>query len=138
VGDPEHQLHDYEPGIAPSGLFWTIPIAASTIQVNPGSGVARLTATDVAVEDYHDFFNAIGGGASTPARVSFDVRWSGGGDRERIRDDSYGFVGEFVSGPAEISFTAVSDGKTYTSDAGEQTSPLPPAVGTERNGIFFH
>ena len=27
------QVHDFEPGIAPSGLFWTIPIPGDAIDV---------------------------------------------------------------------------------------------------------
>jgi hypothetical protein len=149
VGDPTKQSHDWEPGIAPSGLFWTIPIPRAAIEVSPGSGEARLHAVDVPVTDYHDFFNAVLGGGPTPlpSHVSFDVRWSGGGARQRIRDEGFGFVGDYVTGDARISFTARDDGGSviYTSDAAGQRNPGPeeggagsPALGHERNGIFFH
>jgi hypothetical protein len=99
VGDPTQQVHDFEPGIAPSGLFWTIPIAPSAIDVDPGSGQARLHAANVPVTDYHDFFNAVGGGGPTPlpSHVSFDVRWSGKGGRQEIRDETFGFTGHYVT-----------------------------------------
>ena len=149
VGDPTHQQHDWEPGIASSGLFWTIPIARSALGVDPGSGQARLRAENVAVTDYHDFFNAVLGGGPTPlpSHVSFDVRWAGGGRRQKIRDETFGFVGNYVTGPATISFTASDDGGgvIYTSDpagqynpAGDQGGAGSPAVGHERNGVFFH
>ena len=148
MGDPTHQQHDWEPGIAPNGLFWTIPVAASTIDVDPGTGEARLTGRSVAVTDYHDFFNAVAGGgpAPVPAHVSFDVRWAGHGDRLRVRDTTFGFTGRFVQGRATVAFTASNDGSgvVYTSDPGGQYNPGPdqggagsPAVGHERNGIFF-
>ena len=149
MGDPTRQQHDWEPGIAPSGLFWTIPIAASAIDVDPGRGRARLRASNMGVEDYHDFFNAaLGGGPDpVPSHVSFDVRWAGGGERCKIRDDVFGFAGQFVAGDATISFTAAQDGSgvTYTADPVGQYNPSPeqggagsPAVGHERNGVFFH
>lgn len=149
VGDPSHQHHDFEPGIAPSGLFWTIPIASSAIDVDPGSGRARLTAREVSVPDYHDFFNAIlgGGPAPVPSHVSFDVRWPGHGERRRIRDETFGFTGHYVTSATTISFTASNDGSgvSYTSDPEGQYNPTveefgagPPAVGHERNGVFFH
>jgi hypothetical protein len=148
VGDPTHQQHDWEPGIAPSGLFWTVPIASSAIDVNLGTGEARLRARGLAIADYHDFFNAVLGGGPDPvaAHVSFDVRWSGHGERQTLRDDAFGFVGHYVPGPATISFSATNDqaGVTYRSDPAGQYNPGAdqggagsPAIGHERNGVFL-
>jgi hypothetical protein len=151
VGDLNQQLHDFEPGIAPSGLFWTIPISSAAIDVDPGSGRARLHAENVAVTDFHNFFIAAGLSppppAPLPSHVSFDVRWSGEGHRRKIRDEEFGFTGQYVSGPTAISFTASNDRSEviYRSDSGGQYNPAvdqggagPPAVGRERNGVFFH
>jgi hypothetical protein len=149
VGDPTHQLHDFEPGIAPSGLFWTIPITPAAVEVDPGSGRARLRATNVRVSDYQNIINAIFGGGPPPlpSHVSFDVRWAGGGSRQKIRDQEFGFVGHYVPGPATITFTASNDvgDVIYSSDPAGQFNPTPdqggagsPAVGHERNGVFFH
>ena len=152
VGDPTQQSHDFEPGIAPSGLFWTIPIAPWAIEVDPRRGRARLRADRVPVPDYHDFFNAIGfidpPIPPVPSHVSFDVRWPGNGDRQRIRDEQFHFTGDYVSSATTISFTAANDhrGVIYRSDHRGQYNPAvgppengagPPAVGRERNGVFF-
>ena len=148
VGDPFSQVHDFEPGIAPSGLFWTIPIAPSAIDVDPGSGRARLHAKNVPVTDYHDFINAVFGGGPTPlpSHVSFDVRWPGNGDRRKIRDGTFGFTGHYVTSATSINFTASNNGSDviYTSDPEGQYNPTvdqggagSPAVGHERNGVFF-
>jgi len=137
-------VHDFEPGIKPSGLFWTIPISPGAIDVDPGKGQARLRAAGFPVSDFGDFGNAVGGGPSTPSVVSFDVRWWGNGERRRIRDELFGFVGEFVSGPATITFSAahaVTGAVLYESDPdGQNNEGLSgmPAVGHERNGVFFH
>jgi hypothetical protein len=151
VGDPFSQVHDFEPGIAPSGLFWTIPIAFSAIDVDPGSGQARLHADNVAVTDFHNFFIAVGLSqpppSPLPSHVSFDVRWPGSGNRQKIRDDTFGFTGQYVTSATTISFTASNDGSgvIYSSDPGGQYNPTvdqggagSPAVGHERNGVFFH
>ena len=148
MGDPTHQQHDWEPGIAPSGLFWTIPISASALDYDLGTGEARLRVSGLAITDYHDFFNAVAGGGPdpVPAHVSFDVSWGGGGDRRKIRDADFDFGGQYVPGPATISFSAANDGTgvTYTSIPAGQYNPGPeqggagsPAVGHERNGTFF-
>ena len=98
--------------------------------------------------DFHDGINAIFGGGPEPipAHVSFDCRWAGHGKPQRIHDNTFAFTGRFVPGPATISFTAQNDGDdvVYTSDPDGQFNPGPeengagsPAVGHERNGIFF-
>ena len=149
MGDPTHQQHDWEPGIADSGLFWTIPIGNGLVHVDAASGTARFRAESVKVTDYHDFFNAVLGGGPTPlpSRVSFDVQWLGGGASTHVRDSDFGFVGDYVPGPARISFTAADDhgDVVYRSDPDGQYNPGldvggagMPAVGTERNGRFFH
>ena len=147
MGDPTQQYHDWEPGIAPSGLAWTMPIAAASLDVVPGTGEARLRASGVAMPDFHDGFSAIFGGGPEPipSHGSFDCRWAGHGEAQRIDDDTFDFTGRFVTGPATISFSASNDGDdvVYNSDPAGQFNPGPedngagsPAVGHERNGIF--
>jgi hypothetical protein len=141
VGDPTQQFHDWEPGIEPSGLFWTIPFPGGAATADPGAGTARLRGESIAVEDYHDFFNAIAetpDPAPRPSHVSFDVRWQGGGDRMKVRDPDFGFVGQFVAGDATIDFSCRDDDSpvVYTSVA-EGQSTVGAGVGHERNGVFF-
>jgi len=143
VGDPTRQQHDWEPGIEDSGLFWTIPIGDGAVDVDPSSGEARFRGQSVKVTDYHDFFNAVGivnGPTPLPSRVSYDVRWSGTGASQAIRDATFGFVGDYVPSKASISFVAMDDHGTviYRSDPDGQSNVGQPAVGTERNGVFFH
>jgi hypothetical protein len=59
VGDPSVQVHDFEPGIKPSGLFWTMPVPANAATVDPATGQARYRLQNIALPDFHDFFNAI-------------------------------------------------------------------------------
>lgn len=156
VGDPTHQHHDWEPGIAPSGLFWTIPVDDSFVQVRGKPGTQRFDGQaryhgEVRLSDYQDFFNAVGLEDPPlpvlPAKVHFDVRWSGGGAAQAIRDDTFGFAGVYVAGPATIRFVARNehDKVVYRSNPDGQFNPTPaeggagmPAVGLEQNGVFFH
>jgi hypothetical protein len=144
----DFQQHDFEPGIADNGLFWTIPIGNGMIDADPATGRARLRGESVKVSDYHDFFNAVLGGGPAPisSRVSYDVRWAGGGNHVHIDDTTFGFTGDFVTGPSTISFTAFNEhgDVVFRSDPGGQYNPTVeqfgagmPAVGTERNGVFF-
>ena len=148
MGDPTHQRHDFEPGIARSGLFWTIAIPASTISFDTATGQARFSASNVRVTDFHDIGNAVAGGGPKPApsHVSIDVRWHGHGAHRTVRDHKFGFEGEFVGGRSTVTFTASQDGGgvVYRSDPAGQYNPSlkqggagSPAVGRERNGMFF-
>ena len=133
-------MHDFEPGIKPSGLFWTIPIDRSAIALDPVTGRARFHMQNLAVPDYHDFFSAISPSPeSVPGLVSFDVRWAGGGDRTNVRDVAFDFAGEYVTGATTIDFVVSSNGgPAISSDANGQTNVGSPGVGHERNGVFFN
>ena len=118
-----------------------MPIPAAQVQFSAGTGSARYHATNVAINDYGNFFNAVSPKPNPPpkpSRVSFDVRWHGGGDRRQLSDPTYGFAGEFVDGPATVAFTAANDGSKviYRSLAAGQHA-LYAGAGHERNGVFF-
>ena len=140
MGDPTQEVHDWEPGIADNGLFWTIPIAPGWVDIDPATGSARFVGRNLPVPDFHDFFNAVAGGDSIPSRVDFEVTWTGTGDPQHIVDTTFGFVGDYVQAGATITFTARQDGSDVVyrndEDVSAQSSPAPPVVGTERNGHF--
>ena len=141
-------MHDFNPGIEKSGLFWTIPVSPDALEAVPHAGRARMRVENLEVPDYHDFLNAVqrGGPAPVPAHVTFDVRWAGHGKKRKLRDKTFGFSGTYVTGPATVTFSASNDGGdvTYTSDPEGQHNPTTaqggagsPAVGRQRNGVFF-
>jgi len=140
VGGPE-QIADFNPGIRPSGLFWTTALPASTFDAAPSKGTARFKVEDLRIPDFHDFGNSVSRNPTWVwAQVSFEVTWTGGGIRAKFRDDTFDYGGEFVTGDATISFTASDDGggTVYTSDEAGQFTALPAGVGHDRNGVFFH
>jgi hypothetical protein len=102
----------------------------------------------VEVKDYHDIINAVvrNGPKPIPSKVSFDVRWHGGGHHRKVRDQKFGFEGHYVTGKATVKFTASNDSGSvvYSSDPAGQYNPTAkqggagsPAVGTQQNGVFF-
>ena len=141
------QIHDFNPGIKPDGLFWTLALPDGSVTVNPGKGFASLAATNVAVNDYHDFGKAIGGGPgipgpSVPARVSFTVVWSGVGSRANVRNtasplDGGGFAGEFVRNAAQLEWSATVGDLKFVSDPLGTSDSVFAEIGHERNGSFF-
>ena len=139
---PGAQIHDLNPGILSSGLFWTIAIPSDGIQVHLGKGVASLEATDVPIHDYGDIPNALRGGgpAPIPGVVSFKVTWSGVDERLNIRNKDPvfgGFAGEFIRNTAQMEWTATVGDFTFVSDPLATSSSVFAEIGHERNGFFF-
>jgi hypothetical protein len=128
------QVHDFNPGIEESGLFWTVAIDRGGVRVNLHEGTAALHVADLDVEDYGNVINALQDGPSVEAAVSFDVNWSGSHDRLKIRNDDLRFVGEFIHDSATLVWSAEEHGFSFQAD------PLASGfaeIGHERNGVFF-
>jgi hypothetical protein len=135
---PPTQVHDFNPGIAPNGVFWTVAVPASSVDVDLDAGTARLQVTNLALKDYFTIGNALFGGGPTPvdATVSFDMHWSGVTSREKIRDTENGFAGEFLHTGATIAWSGSEAGFSFASSASGQTVHFAE-IGHERNGVFF-
>lgn len=134
------QIVDLNPGIAPSGLFWTTRLSGADVSgVNPGAGNATYSASNIHVLDFHDIGNALfgGGPAPRPAVVSFEVRWSGVKDRVNIKNPANGFAGEFVRGSAQMEWTATVGEFQYVSAPMATSASRFAELGTERNGTFY-
>jgi hypothetical protein len=142
------QIHDFNPGIKPDGLFWTLALPDNSVTINPGKGFASMAATDVSVNDYHTFANAISGGGpgipgpSDPAKVSFTVVWSGVNSRVNVKNtasplDGGGFAGEFVRNGAQMVWSATVKDLQLVSDPLATSASAFAEIGHERNGVFF-
>jgi hypothetical protein len=128
------QVHDFNPGIAESGLFWTKAIERGDVRINLADGSAALHVADLDVEDYRDVINALQDGPSVPASVSFDVSWSGVTDRVKIRNTHLRFAGEYARNTATLVWSGTEQHFSFQSD------PHPSGfaeIGHERNGVFF-
>lgn len=143
------QVHDFNPGIAPNGLFWTVMIPDGGVQVNFGAGRASMNVTDLGPEqglmDYITLPNGLigqtGGGFSippVPASVSFAMQWSGVTSRlDDVVNTTDRFTGNYVLTTATMQWSAsTAEGFTFTSD-NNPTSSLYALLGHEQNGVFF-
>lgn len=128
------RTHDFNPGIEPSGLFWTTPIDPASVQVDLASGKASLEVNDLEIEDYGTVVNALVDGPSVDAEVSFKVEWSGGHGRTRIRNPEQRFVGHYLRDTASLVWSASEHGFTWQSDPFDS---FFAEIGSERNGHFF-
>lgn len=128
------QVHDFNPGIRDSGLFWTTPIARGSIRVSLATGTASLHLADQDIEDYHDVVNALKEGPSKPAKVSVDISWDHERERVKVRNRAVGFTGEYVRNTATLVWSA--NEKDFQWRANALASGFAE-IGHERNGIFF-
>jgi hypothetical protein len=129
-------VHDFNPGIRRSGLFWTTQIRRDSVHVDVRDGEARMRVHALDIDDSFNLPNALFGDRKAPASVSFAVTWSSKVRRDRVRNDEQDFAGLFVTTDATMSFRARSKGVTYRSTDASTTAPYA-ALGHERNGRFF-
>ena len=135
------QLHDFNGGILPSGLFWTLDIKKAAVDFKVDSRRALLHVRNLPVIDTFQFF----GPNDTPALVDFHVEWEATGPPvQRGLGTTVGptepqaFLGEFAPAVSTGSFSGEEMGFEFRSNRGTSTSPGGYAqIGTERNGAFL-
>jgi len=127
------------PGIAPSGLFWTTALPENAVKVNLGDGSAVMQATNLSVLHFGDFGNSLFGRGvpPVPATVSFTVRWSGVLDRAKVVSTDTGMTGEFIRNTAQMEWSATVGDFDFVSAPAETSASDFAEIGRERNGTFF-
>src|SRR5438128_2726181 len=101
-----NQIHDFNPGIAASGLFWTVPINSASVTTSVNVGKATMRLRNLPLGDFNTIPNSLMHGASVPATISCDVRWSGGWKPSTVRDQTNSFAGEFRDAVATCTWSA--------------------------------
>jgi hypothetical protein len=142
------QINDMNPGITPSGLFWTMAIPGESVHVEfddedtedaAEEASAVMQARDVSVTDFHDFNNSLFGGGPkpVPATLSFAVRWLGGKERVKITNLAQGFAGTFIRNQAQMEWSAIIGDFVFESAPASTSSSVFAEVGHMRNGAFL-
>src|SRR5438128_7881250 len=95
------QIHDYDPGITSSGLFWTIAVPDDSVDSEIEDGKARFKLSDLAIPDYGTIVNGLFH-IAPPASgmVSFDIRWSGAPSHGSFSNAGQRFTMDFVQAAA--------------------------------------
>jgi hypothetical protein len=134
------QVHDYNPGIPPSGLFWTTGLARHDLRVAHRGTRATYDVRDLCVVDSFQFL----GPNDQPATVSFRIEWEATGDfvprghgEEVPPDDEGAFIGEFANAFSTAQFSGSQFGFSFESLPGVSTERGFAQIGTERNGVFL-
>ncbi len=131
------QVHDFNPGIRESGLFWTQPVSEDALEVDLEDGTATLGLDDLDEEDYHNLLNALKDGPSDSASVSFEMRWKAIAKPINVTDSVHRFAGRFQLSTVQIEWSAKAPHFEFVSDPASSTVNVKAVIGRERNGIFF-
>jgi hypothetical protein len=132
------QVHDFDPGFSPNGVFWTMPLPRDNpLTIDFEAGAATLIA-DLDVLDYTSIPNAGVFGPAVPANVKFDLRWSGPIKRDiTFQDSTRTFRGRFLENQATLSWSASRSKFAFVSDAANTSTSVFAELARESNGLFF-
>jgi hypothetical protein len=139
-GPGSPQVHDFNGGILPNGLFWTVDVPRWGFRADLERGSARLELRGLPQIDSFQFGSVF----STPATVDISVTWEATGPPRRRgsgnavpADDPAAFLGLFRRARARGTFAGAELGFAFET-RGEATSRLGFAqLGFERNGVFL-
>jgi hypothetical protein len=121
-------IHDFNPGIAPSGLFWTAHVPVESIDIDLGRTTASFRLEHFALEDTIP---------NVPATVSMAMEWHGLRAELKVRDLVNGFAGSYRECSATIQWSAEEAGFSFVSDPASASATRFAQLGRERNGIFL-
>ena len=129
------QLHDFNGGIQPSGLFWIVQVPDDALEIE--GQTAELNVEHASVIDDFQFF-APGG---VPGTVSIHIKWTASGDVHHHEPtssdptDPANFEGEFRPATATGTFSGSELGLSFTASASSESTFAE--MGDERNGMFL-
>ena len=138
------QIHDLNPSqFPPVGLFWTVPIPDTGVEVDFENGTASMRATKVPVFDWTTIHNALFMGNApppVPGWVSFKVVWTGGLVSMPVNsiDPTKGiFSGSFAQAFAQMEWEAAAGDFTFQSDPLKTSHSTFAQIGQETNGSYL-
>ena len=133
------QIHDFNPGTAQSGLFWTTVIEPESVHVDLGTGTAVYELRDAHPKDYITFENAIlGNGPSPrPAVVSFKVQWTATGAEQNFDNPAQKYRATVRDASAQMEWSARSGDYVFQSAPLASSTTAAAQLGQESNGSFY-
>jgi hypothetical protein len=134
---PATQIHDFHPPIAPSGLYWVVPVLERGLTISPDENTFTLEMQNVSVVDQPRWpaLDSI----ATPARMTFKMVWKSTGEPVKYDDSSkrFRFTGTRASCQLEAEVEVPSIGFSWKSDPLNSSKADVAIVGEEVNGRYY-
>lgn len=131
------QIHDYDPGITSSGLFWTIAFPDDSVDSNVEDAQASFKSSNLTIADYGNILNGLFHSAPpATGMVSFDIRWSGATNSGTYTNSGQRFTMDFVQTGAHISWHGKTGNDTFHTTGGTQRLNFAQ-IARSRSGVFF-
>jgi len=134
---PANQIHDFHPPIAPSGLYWVVPVLERGLTISPDENTFTLEIQNVSVVDQPRWpaLDSI----ATPARMNFKMVWKSTGEPVKYDDSSkrFRFTGTGASCQLEAEVEVASIGFSWKSDPLNSSKADVAIVGEKVNGRYY-
>jgi hypothetical protein len=130
-------VHDFHPGIAPSGLYWVLPVPDSALTVSADGSVITLAMEKVPVIDQPRW--PAMDATATPATMSFRMVWTATDEAARYDDPSkhFLFTGKRATCQMEAEVNVPSMGFSWKSDPLSTSRCDFAIMGDEVNGRYY-
>ena len=133
-------MHDFNGGVLPSGLFWTVDLAQASLDVSANGRRVRVNVRSHPAIDTFVIF----GPNSTPASVSYEVELHAIGERVTRGKgnavpptDPAAFIGHFYDAAASGRYSGREIGFAFETIGLVTTEGTFAEFGNERNGVFL-
>ena len=134
---PANQIHDFHPPIAPSGLYWIVPVLERGLTISADENTFTLEMQNVLVVDQPRWpaLDSI----ATPARMTFKMVWKSTGEPVKYDDSSkrFRFTGTRASCQLEAEVEVPPIGFSWKSDPLNSSKADVAIVGEEVNGRYY-
>jgi len=103
--------------------------------VDMAGKTASLDLSHAKIDDYGNVARALTLDSEIAhATIDVELRWHGGTGPTAIRDATNHFTGDYITGNADLKWSAQEPGFEFVSDLGHAEFAR---IGHERNGVFF-
>lgn len=128
-------MHDFNPGIAPNGIFWIVQIPDEAVQITDKTLTIHLRNASVI-----DQFQFPGGAGNVPATVSFDITYTKFGTPRQVQPTSsdplspFTWSGEMWMATNAGTFSVIYNDNSFSAQGSFSSSGMFGEMGTEKNG----
>lgn len=133
------QLHDFNGGIAPNGVFWVLQVPDEAVQITDNTLTIHLH--NASVVDQLQFPPAPGN-VPIPATLTFDITYTKSGMPHYVEPTSHDplspftWAGEMWTATNSGNFSLAYNDGSFSASGNFSSSGNFGEMGTERNGVF--